>query len=59
MKDIEDTYIGPVVHSRLGSALIDEECIELQKYNTDAHTIFINVNGELVEVSRNLVEKVK
>ena len=44
-----------LMHKILGVVDIDLQCQELQKSNPDTTTVFVKYNGEIREVSRDLL----
>jgi len=51
--------IGKYIHRHLGEVVIDEQCLDLQKRDGTKETLFVVYQGEIREVTKRLVEKIK
>lgn len=50
---------GQVTHRHLGKVEITLKCMMLQKINTDPSSVYVEHDGEVIEVSKSLIEELK
>jgi hypothetical protein len=45
-----------VIHRNLGEVVINSECLFMQATNPDPTTIYVQHDGDIKEVSRNMIK---